>query len=69
MTNFQDPVSNLLFSVLEGVCPEYARDHNNVCINKCDSDESCYGTTKCCQTHCGRDCVYPQRPENCEYTV
>ncbi|KAL5256838.1 hypothetical protein ACHWQZ_G011935 [Mnemiopsis leidyi] len=49
---------------LEGVCPEYARHHDNVCINKCDSDDSCYGTTKCCQTHCGRDCVYPQRPEN-----
>ncbi|XP_063695096.1 papilin-like [Bolinopsis microptera] len=48
---------------VDGVCPEYAREHDSVCINKCDADESCYGTTKCCQTHCGRDCVYPQLPE------
>jgi len=47
---------------LAGVCPEFAREHGS-CIDKCDHDAYCYGTTKCCQTQCGRDCVYPQLPE------
>jgi len=56
------PIDCELFT--DGVCPEFARDHDSVCIDKCDSDEVCFGSSKCCQTHCGRDCVIPQLPDH-----
>eukprot|EP00116_Pleurobrachia_bachei_P000598 sb/3460860/ len=49
---------------IEGVCPKFVRSFNTPfrCSNKCNSDSMCYGSSKCCDTPCGRDCVLPQLP-------
>ncbi|XP_068112415.1 WAP four-disulfide core domain protein 12-like [Hyperolius riggenbachi] len=57
--------------VKPGGCPEVPEDqeNNTDCVetkNKCDSDQICDGSLKCCETKCGYDCVPPFFRSPCE---
>ena len=55
-----------MYTDLKGKCPMYVRSAiPDSCVDKCRSDENCYGSTRCCDTKCGRDCILPQLPHKC----
>ncbi|XP_072039204.1 uncharacterized protein [Amphiura filiformis] len=42
-----------------GFCPAVDADTVGTCVNECDTDFDCDGTTKCCSNGCGKTCIQP----------
>ncbi|XP_068134970.1 WAP four-disulfide core domain protein 5-like [Hyperolius riggenbachi] len=48
-----------------GSCPKSSALQNSACDKRCSNDMECPNLMKCCDSACGRTCLYAERPGFC----
>ena len=55
--------------VKDGMCPAVSEGSAGICVNECENDANCAGSSKCCSNGCGKVCLTPEPSELFDYPL